>query len=377
MKTAFHIFISAGETSGDRLGRVAIQSIDRALSALGRDVRWSGLGGAQMRHAVASGRGQLDDMTEVQAAGLVELLPSLPRLAKKGIALRKRLASHPPDLAILVDFPDFNLRLASACKKQSVPVLMLGAPQCWAWRPRRVRRLRAVIDRLAVLFPFEEEWFRSRDANARFIGHPLAQQLADEPEPEERRNGAEKAWRIALYPGSRSHEIEANLPLQLDALRLMQRAGEAIDPAIVAAPNMLDRVWRILEDRDSRIRLAKAEEPADLAWCAAGTASLELALRNRSFILTHRVHPVSFELARRLVRIDHVAMPNILAGRRVAPELLQKHFQPERLARESWRLLYDAERRRAMRREWRRLREELTARDPAVELARLALELLP
>jgi lipid-A-disaccharide synthase len=288
--------------------------------------------------------------------GLVEVLPGLPRAWRALQELKRAIRQRRPALAILVDFPDFNLRLAEYLKSQGVPVLYFVAPQVWAWRKGRLKTIRRVVDRLCCIFPFEEEFFRRAGINAEFVGHPLVARARPQQSRGQflRQLGiTESSTVIALLPGSRRKEVELNLPPMIEAARLVasQRPCEFLLPA---APGLAtDWLKRQLGDFATRVRLTRGQfhdtvAHARAAIVASGTASTETAILGTPMVIVYRVSRLSWLLGRRLVDVPYFSIVNLVAGREAVPELIQDRFTGPGVAAELAKLLDDGEPRSAM-----------------------------
>ena len=373
--------VSAGEASGDRNGAQVL----RALRARVPSARFVGLGGEAM---AAEGLERLHDVSELSVMGFVEVLPRLAGILRILGDLARWAERERPDAAILLDAPDFNLRLARELRHLGIPVFYVIAPMAWAWRESRVRALRD-LDGLLCIYPFEEEWFSRRGVPARYVGNPLLDDpvLVELPERREcrRRLGlTEEGWIVALLPGSRAAEIRAVLGDLLGAAEIL--AGEFEDlrfvlplaharfrpeiEAAIAARRAL-RV-QIVEGRTSEVLRA-----ADAAAVCSGTATLQAALALCPEVMVYRAHPISIFVARRLVRLSHACIVNILLGKPAVPELLQEALRPEILAGALSPLLSEGGPRDSMLRDFSALRAQLGgpgfgARAAAEILSRLA-----
>jgi lipid-A-disaccharide synthase len=332
------ILISAGEASGDMYAaRLATALRARA------DVQLFGMGGPRMREA---GVDTIADSSEVSLVGIVEIAkkyPALRRVWKRilGEAMRRK-----PRLAILTDFPGFHLRLARALKRQHVPSVYFVCPQFWAWRPWRANLVRRRFVHGLCIFPFEQEWYRSRGVAADFIGHPLVDNVSAG------RSRAEFAEYfgltaakpiVTLLPGSRAGEIAHHMPRLMQACHLIHQVRE-VQFVLALAPGM--RRSQIAGYLTPDVPMTVVEDAtydalgaADLTIVSSGTATVEAALMNVPMIVVYRLAPLTAAIARWLVRTPMFAMVNLIAGKKVVPELVQKDFTPERVAREAARLL--------------------------------------
>jgi lipid-A-disaccharide synthase len=327
------------------------------------DVQLFGMGGPRMRDA---GVDTVADCSEVSLVGIVEIAKKYPALRRVWKRLLGEAERRKPRLAILTDFPGFHLRLARALKRHHVPCVYFVCPQFWAWRPWRANLVRRRFVRGLCIFPFEEQWYRARGVKADFIGHPLVGNVAAT------RTRAEFAAAygldaskpiVALLPGSRSGEIAHHMPGMMQACRLIQK-DRAVQFVLALAPGVkreqishflpADVPMRVVEDATY-----DALGAADVSLVSSGTATVEAALMDAPMIVVYRLAPLTAAIARLLVRTPMFAMVNLIAGKRVVPELVQKDFTPERLAGEAIRLLDSPEERAEMRRGLAEVREKL------------------
>jgi lipid-A-disaccharide synthase len=342
------LLVCSGEPSGDTYAAELV----RHLRQTHPDLEVFGLGGdrllAQDAHLVAHVR-------ELAVMGLVEVVVHLRRL--RGI-FRRLLAEtdrQRPDAAVLVDYPDFNLRVAAELKKRGIPVAYYVSPQVWAWRPGRVRTIRRVVDRMLVIFPFEEELYRAAQVPVSFVGHPLVDLVQRPPVDTLRAQLGLDPHRpvIALLPGSRRKEIAYNLPGLAGAVRLLAERRPDLQFALAVAPSLdVAQVEAGIAGLPVRLIQGATHEllaAASVALVASGTATVETALLGTPMVVVYRVAPLTYHLGRHLVRVPHVAMANLIAGRRLVPELIQGDFTPEAVAEEALALLEDPARAAAMR----------------------------
>jgi len=319
--------VLAGEASGDEHAACLIA----ALRARWPRSRFLGIGGSRMK---AQGVELLADLEGLAVMGVAEVLPRLPFLHRLRGRLISLLDSGVVDLVIPVDYAGFNLRIARAARRREVPVLYYIAPKIWAWGAGRAKKLAAYTNRLALILPFEVEALERAGASATFVGHPLLEAPALELD----RHAFCHRWRLdpqrpilALLPGSRPQEIRRHLALFVEAGRLVQDRGGDVQVVIARAssipPSSLSAI-RVPVVDGGRSLLAHSA----VALVKSGTSTLEAALEGTPCVTVYRTHPVTFALARRLLRVDHIALPNLIAGRDVVPEVLQNQATPGRLA---------------------------------------------
>lgn len=372
------LLVVAGEASGDLHGARLLTELRRLVP----DLQPFGLGGEEM---VAAGLEPLADVTEISVVGLAEVARVWSRAKKMFDSAVEETVRRRPALAVLVDFPEFNLRLAKALHARGVRVVYYISPQVWAWRKGRVETIARVVDTMLVLFPFEVEFYREHGAHAIHVGHPLVDEV-----PADRAHGwddpdtpGDAPYRIALLPGSRSSEVERLLPVMAETVERLERDGVPVRPVLVEAPTVRrELVDRLLADTGlyrlgvERVRSDRLEILAGchFALCASGTATLEVGLVGTPLAVLYRLGTWTYWMARLLVDLPHVSLVNLVLGRGVVPELIQREANPERIAGEVLAVLRDPERRRAMRSGLAELRERLGAggasRRAAEEIAR-------
>lgn len=370
------VWIVAGEPSGDaQAARLAA-----ALARLDSRLELRGVCGPRLR---AAGVDAMADIAELSVMGVSEVVGALGRV--RGVYRRIVAAldgPERPDLLILVDFPEFNLLVAKAAKRRGVKVLYYVSPQVWAWRLGRVRKIRQRVDAMVVLFPFEERFYEEHGVPARFFGHPLAEEVAPTRSPEETRTlyglDSERPL-VALLPGSRLSEVRRHLPLMLQAARGL---GRGIELAIARAPGV-DAELVASEIRRSGLRVAVAVDDtynvlaaADVAAVASGTATVEAALLGCPFVAVYVMSALTYAIARRMVKTQYVAMPNIVLNAPVVPELIQRDASPDRVAKALAELLEEPRARDEMRRGLAQIRGALVRPGAAGRAAAFALELI-
>ena len=317
--TALRVMISAGEASADRLGGALL----RALGS-GGPVCAMGMGGPELR---AAGLEAWYDSDELSVVGLVEVVAHLPRLLRLADSLGRRATDARPDVAVLIDAPDFHLRVARTLRRAGVPVALYVPPQVWASRPGRVRRFADAFDRILVLFPFEVPiWGTIAEA----VGHPLIDQIRSPRRPADLAGAP-----IALLPGSRVGELRRHLPLLVTAARAIADRGRFVVPVAVPAlrPLLLEGLRGIpveLLDGPNAVQAAVGRSAGALV--ASGTATLETALLGCPQVVFYRLHPITYAVARRMMTTDHWALPNVLLDDRVVPECIQDEATAETMA---------------------------------------------
>jgi lipid-A-disaccharide synthase len=359
------VVVAAGEVSGDRFAAPVVEALRRRRPDLG----FFGAGGEYLRAAGVELRHHVADLA---VTGLTEAVGRFTSAATMLVDLARETHRRHVCLALLVDYPGLNLRLATVLRRMRVPVLYYVAPQRWAWLGFRTRALARCVDRLAVTLPFEERWFRGRGVAATFVGHPLID-LFEVPAREETRAGLNVGPGpvLALLPGSRPNEIERHLPLLVETLRRLPRE---VRPLLVTSSDEADRLCRTLGPALRRVPPDVAWAVADVALCAAGTATLEAALAGVPAVVFYRLSRVSHLVARFLVRTPHIALPNLLLQERLLPELVQDEATPQHLEAAVRRLLDPHEAKR-LRAGLGRVRDQLGSSGVAERVADLGEEL--
>lgn len=372
MDGALRVFVCAGEASGDLHAAAAL----RALQGL-TPVEAFGVGGARLE---AAGMEVVVSASRIAAVGLSEVWRTVPQLVAAWRRIKRLLRERRPQLAILVDFPDFNLRVAAQARRLGIPVLYYIGPQVWAWRRGRVRTVARRVDCLAVIFPFEVELYRGLGLRVEFVGHPLVEAVRPEFPPQEvrRRLGVGPGQPlVGLLPGSRPSEVRLHLPVMLRAASRIRRRVPDARFLIPLAPTLNPALLSPARAEAAVVEHSYAAMAAcDLLVAASGTATLEAALLERPLVVVRRASALTWWVGRALVRVEHLAMVNLLAGRRVVPELWQGEATPDRIAQEACRLLEDSPARRAQLQELRGVKRLLGGPGASRRVAELALELV-
>ena len=351
--------MSCGEASGD----LYAGALTRELRALSSDALVTGLGGPQL--ADAGGR-LIDDYRDLAVTGLSEAIAKVPRSFRALGRLMAAARRERIDAAVMIDFPDFNFPLARRLKRLGVPVVYYVSPQVWAWRPGRVDTMKAIADRVLVIFPFEEKIYRDAGVPVEFVGHPMID-LARASEGREaflRRHGlSADAPTIAVFPGSRPNELSRILPDLAAAASIVQASVPGAQFVVARAPNLDDRLFEAAR-RIAPLAIASGEPDgvlaaSDAAMVASGTATVQTALHDTPMVIVYRVSPATYFFGRRLVKLDTFGMVNVIAGERIVPELIQHDFTPQAVASEVVSFLSDRQRVAAVRAGYARVRQRL------------------
>jgi lipid-A-disaccharide synthase len=369
------IFISAGEASGEHYGALVVAALQKRFAAAGSSASFYGMGGERMAAAGLECVVRSEDMAVM---GLTEVVRHLPHIWREFRKLKRAIRRDPPSVAVLIDFPEIHFRLASELHRLGVPVVYFVSPQLWAWKKKRIRLVQKYIDKMLVIFPFEEPFYREQGVEAEFVGHPLAELAPSSVSRAEfaAANGLnpEKTW-IGLLPGSRPKEIRDLLPEILRSARAL--AARANEPAgfeyiIPLAPTLnaaqREEVRRLVEVHGAGLALRLVDDArvtllhARASVVASGTATVEAALAGNPFVVVYRVSPLTFAIAKRLVKLPFVSMVNLIPGKQVVRELLQSDFTADNIVREIERLLPDGPPRQSMIEELAQVRGLLNAR---------------
>lgn len=376
------IFIVSGETSGDNLAGRLMQALK---AETGGRVRFAGVGGPQSEK---QGLQSLFPMSELSVAGLAEVVPHLPLLIRR---LRQTVAAAralQPDAVVTVDSPDFCLRVAGRLHGSGFPVIHYVAPQLWAWRQGRARKLATRIDHLMALLPFEEAFFAQYDVPCTYVGHPTIETGAgrgDGPAFRARHHLPDDATLLCVIPGSRPGEVHRMLPIFGEAVQLLQQWHPDLHVVIPVVHTAEEAVREATRDWPLPVLLVTdlserfdAFAASDAALSKSGTVTLELALAGVPMVVGYRVSPATAFIARRMIKVEHASLANLLAGRAIIPEFIQENCAPSNLAETVEALLKPGEVREAQRQGFRDAIEILGDPDPppSVRAARVVLDLI-
>ena len=379
------VLVSAGEASGDHHAARMMEAA-RRLAGDGGPIRFFGLGGDAM---AAAGLEPVAHSDEVAVVGIFEVLRELPRIRRVFRRLLRAVEERRPQLAVLVDFPDFNLRLARRLRRRGVPVLYYVSPQVWAWRRRRVRAIARLVKRMLVLFPFEVDVYRGLELEVEHVGHPLVDEVPELPSVWEQEVDPASRARVALLPGSRNSEVRRILPPMLRAAATLASEGRdardddsdagAAGVRLILAPtvdaNLVERLVAASPLARQDLEMVSSGRFAalagsHLALCASGTATLEVGLLGTPMVVVYRVSPLTGLIGRWLVDLPFISLVNLVLGRRVVPELLQGEAGAARMAATARDLLSDRARIDRMRADLAELRPALGASGASERAAR-------
>jgi lipid-A-disaccharide synthase len=367
--------IIAGEASGDLHGALLVE----AIRGLNPDLDFFGIGGDALRRAGVEVRVDNSQMAVVgisEAISKINLLYRVLRLAKQDL---KKIR---PALLILIDFPDFNLRVAAAAKKLGVPVMYYISPQVWAWRTARVKKIKKLVDHMVVIFPFEADFYREWNVPVTFAGHPLLDSMRLEGSQEKSEELGGEGVLIGLLPGSRNEEVSRLLPTMVGVAEILSERIDGIRFAIPVASSVSERVVEtIVQGSTARFlivsdRLQDVLDEAKLVITASGTVTLEAAIAGTPMIIVYRVSPFSYWLAKRMIRVKQIGLANIVAEKPIVPELIQHEASAEQIAEQAIKMIKDERGLAQMRLELRGVAERLGVPGASQRAAEVALSLL-
>ena len=369
------MLLVAGEASGDAHAAEFIAEFRR----LAPSASFRGIGGDGAR---AQGMETLIDIGEIATMGLTEVASRGRAIFDAYRRLRRELREHPPDLLVLIDFPEFNLALAGVAQRRGVPVLYYVSPQVWAWRRGRIRKILRRVDRLAAIFPFELEVYGRSDKVA-FVGHPAIDRVRASRNPTATlaKQGLDPAKRlVTLLPGSRKREVELLLPEMLGAVARLAEGRDLQFALGLAQTIPRDLVEPFLASTTVPVRVVEGEvhdliAASALVLAASGTVTLETAVLERPMVIAYKVSRTTFFFARLLVRVPYIGMANLIAGKKIVPELVQQEATAKRIAAEAAAILDDPAVARRMVEDLARVRTALGTSGAARRAAELGLEL--
>lgn len=336
-----HVYLIAGEPSGDVIGARLIE----ALGA-GGDIRVSGIGGPEME---AAGLQSLFPYGELAIMGLTEVLPSVPRILRRMRKTARDIGRKKPDVIVTIDSPGFVFGVIRRLKSRDCPRVHYVAPTIWAWRAGRVKKFRKHFDHLLALFPFEPPLFEAAGLDCTFVGHPIAEGAVDTGNGAgfRTRHGIDADERVlCVLPGSRRGEVSRLGPVITDVMNAVLARHPGLRVVVPAAPNVREAVEELCRPWGAQVRVVDGAQErydafaaADLALAASGTVTLELAYAGVPTVVIYRVGKITGEIARRMIRIEHASIVNIVGGRLIFPEFLQSRCRPELISKTLQELL--------------------------------------
>ncbi|MBI5454451.1 MAG: lipid-A-disaccharide synthase [Deltaproteobacteria bacterium] len=369
------IFIVCGEESGDLHG----SSLISALRSLNPGIEFAGMGGERMRRLGLKG----PDSKEVSVVGAIEVIGKLPKIWDTFKTLKAMLSAERFDCVVLIDFPDFNLKIAKEAKRLGVPVIYYISPQVWAWRKGRVKTIASLVDKMLVVFPFEVPIYKKAGVDVEYVGHPLLDVVdsgIDKAASRKSLGLRASSTVVALLPGSRTGEIERLLLPMLKAGEIIAKGLKERPSFVIPAANSIDDglLDRYLKGAPIDVKVVRnsmhaALRAADAAIVASGTATLETALIGSPMVIIYRMAPVSYAIAKALVGVKDVGLPNIVAGKRIVAELIQNEATPERIAEETLAILNDERRRASIEAAYNDVRKSLGGKGAAERAAKAVL----
>ena len=335
------VVIIAGETSGDLHGAQLV----RAMKKKDPSLFFSGIGGPELKTA---GVEILMNAAELSVVGITEVFSKMSKVVKGISSVKNVLRERRPGLIILIDFPDFNLHIATIAKKHGVPVLYYISPQIWAWRSGRIRKIEKNVDHMAVILPFEKDFYRSHNVPATFVGHPLLDSYSPLPD-DPLKDATDSIPVVGLLPGSRYSEIERNLPFMLAAASVLQNRFKNICFMISIAPSISkEKIESFVKPykKTCCIELISGSvveifKKSRLIVAASGTVTLETAIYGVPMVIMYKISPISYMLGQALVNVEHIGLVNIIANERIVPELIQGDATPAKIAETVGDILYD------------------------------------
>ena len=330
------VMIVSGEVSGDMHGARVLSAMQKQIP----DLKAYGMGGTALK---AVGMEILVDAADMAVVGIIEILTHIGSILKARKTLNAKLKSAHPKLLILIDYPEFNLLLAAKAKKIGIPVLFFVSPQIWAWRSYRVHKIKRLVDRMAVILPFEKSFYAKYNFDVDFVGHPLVDhmKLSMDKDTFRQKHAIPQAQQyIGLLPGSRRKEISSMLPLFLETARLIQKEHPDVIFLLPLAPSLQledlqknglnDYGVNVCVVSENRYELMNC---CDLVLAASGTVTLELALLQIPMVVSYRIAPLTYQIGSRLINVQYASLVNLIADKEIVPELIQDDATPQNISR--------------------------------------------
>ena len=369
--------IVAGETSGELYGALLAMSLKKRMP----DIRIIGIGGERMQQA------GVEIISRISSAfGLAEAISSLKTIRKTFAHAVNALQIYKPDVLVLIDYPDFNLKLAAEAQKRHIKVLYYVSPQVWAWRKKRVTKIARLVDRMAVVLPFEEELYKKVGLPCEFVGHPVYDEIKNLPTEKNALKaelGLEKGRPLlSLLPGSRPHELERLLPLMLDVVREFKKEHANYQFCMPFAPNTdMKKYSPILRlFKEEGVIVTKGESlrtlaASEIAVIASGTATLQAALLGVPLVVVYKLFPLTYWIGRMIVKVKHISLVNILSGREVVKELLQSEATTRNIVHELGKILSSGSHTKRMMDAYARIRDIYSSKNASERVADMLEEM--
>lgn len=370
------VAIIAGETSGDLHGAKLVEAMQKRKPEL----FFCGMGGPALAN---SGVRIVLDASELAVVGITEVFSKIPKILKGMALVKKLLKSLKPDLLILIDFPDFNLFIAATAKKLGIPVLYYISPQIWAWRAGRVKRIAKLVDHMAVILPFEEQFYENYHVPVTFVGHPLLD--TQFPIRDDNQNHLPRRHPvIGFMPGSRDKEIARHLPVMLDTANILKEKVKHAKFIVSHAPSVARKdIETVLGGYGNGLEIEVVSEGvesvfnrSDVLVAASGTVTLQAAIHGKPMVIMYKVSPMSYWLGRALIRVRHIGLVNLVAGRELIPEFIQGQASADNIATTLDGMLKDRHELNRLKSQLLSLREKLGGPGAAERVAEIAFDLM-
>ena len=372
------ILMVAGEASGDLHGSHLVKE----MLSLDPTLQFYGVGGKKMKN---EGVELIADSKEMAVVGITEVLLKLKRIYQIYRKLKNSLTSNSPSLVILIDYPDFNLRFAREAKKKNIPIVYYISPQVWAWRKGRIKKIGRLIKKMIVIFPFEKKIYEEAQIDVDFVGHPLLDAIRSQFSREEafqQFSLSSGVTTIGLLPGSRMNEVKRHLPPMIEAIPLISKQINPVQFIIPVAPGLdLGEVQNLVGSKRENIRVVENNiydvmRISDVVIVASGTATIEAAIMGAPMIVVYRVSPLTYLLGKMLIKVKNIGMVNIIAGKTVVPELIQKDVTPEKITSAVVQILENPSKQEEIKKELNSLKEKIGKSGASFRAAQIIISLL-
>jgi len=372
-----HIVIIAGEESGDKHGANLVNELIKK----DRHITFSGIGGKKMK---SSGVRIVYPSSLLSVVGLTEVITSLFDILKGLSTIRRHLLQTKPSLLILIDFPDFNFIVGSFAKKHGIKILYYISPQIWAWRSGRIKKIQKFVDQMAVILPFEENYYKKRGVDVTYVGHPLLDNNYQSQSVKQTPPCAKTEYTIGLLPGSRNKEINNLLPVMIQTAEMMVKKMDRLK-FMIPVSNSVNKqnVMNILNtyQKHSSINLVyndlnKVFNESKFLIASSGTVTLEAVIADVPLIIIYKISPISYKIGKYVVKINNFGLPNLIAGKEVIPELLQEDVNPETLSGLVMGYLNDSSKIDMMKKDFRKIRNKIGSSGASEKTANLALKMI-